>query len=426
MLVVPRRWSIIPMLIIACFIPSAQQISVFSLDFSLLRIMVLFGVARMFIWQEYRLFIWKNIDKVILCYTASAAIILTIQEGTFSTFVNRLGFSFDILGMYFLFRCLIRDWKDIDYLVMGILVISVPVALFFLLENRTGHNLFSVFGGVPELTRIREGRLRCQGAYSHAILAGCFWAALLPLFAALWWKSPKGRIWAVTGLVTSCTIVVCCASSTPLMGIIAAVIGGLMYYCRNHMRAIRWGIVLMLIALHLVMKAPVWHLISRVSAVGGSTGHHRYALINGAITHFSEWAIIGTKSIAHWDWGAQDITNQYVMEGVCGGFITLVLFIAIIVLAFQGIGRLWRLYSHDPYYLALSWAMGVSLFVHCINFIGVSYFGQIHIVWYLLLAMIGVMSPVKKRFLPPMQSIAYKQCFPAKHEVINVSRNIRS
>jgi len=394
MLIVPRRWSIIPMLIIACFVSAVQKISIFSLDFNLLRIMVMFGVVRLAIRHEYRGFVWKSIDKVILYYTASATIILTIQSGSFNTFIFCLGFSFDVLGMYFLFRCLIQKWEDIDRLIIGCIVISIPVALFFLIENRTGRNIFSIFGGVPEITPARYGRLRCQGAFSHAILAGCFWAALMPLMAAYWWRSAKDRIWAVTGIITSGIIVFCCASSTPVMGVLAALIGGLMFYCRNYMQVIRWGIVLMLIALHIVMKAPVWHLISRISAVGGSTGYHRYMLINAAINHFNEWALMGTKSTAHWGFGAQDVCIQYVLEGVHGGLLTLVLFVAIIVLTFQGIGRLWRRYSQDSYRLILSWAIGVSLFVHCVNFIGVSYFGQINIIWYLLLAMISSMSPV--------------------------------
>lgn len=391
MLTISRRWSVVPMLIIACFISSVQKIVVFGLDFNLLRIMVLFGVFRLLLKKEYVGLIWKPLDTAMVCWTISAMLIHTLQQGTFSTFVNRLGFAFDAFGMYFLFRCLIREWSDVDTVIFSVLLISIPVALAFLLENRTGRNVFSVFGGVHEITPIREGRLRCQGAFSGAILAGCFWASLMPLLAACWWKSTKDRSWAVTGLVTSSVIVVLCASSTPVMGVISGIIGGLMFLLRRQMRLVRWGVLMALIALHIVMKAPVWHLISRVRAVGGSTGHFRYALIDAAIRHFDEWAILGTKSVAHWFWGAQDVTNQYILEGLMGGILTLCLFVTVIGIAFRETGRLWRLQA-EPYRLALAWAMGVSLFVHCTNFIGISYFGQIRVVWYLLLATIGSLS----------------------------------
>ena len=68
------------------------------------------------------------------------------------------------------------------------------------------------------------------------------------------------------------------------------------------------------------------------------------------------------------------------------------MFVVIIVIAFREIGRLWRLNTKNKYILALSWALGVSLFAHCMMFIGVTYFGQIWIIWYLLLAIIGSLS----------------------------------
>ena len=97
-------------------------------------------------------------------------------------------------------------------------------------------------------------------------------------------------------------------------------------------------------------------------------------------------------TVASWGIWAGDVTNQYLLMGVTGGIVTMLLFIAIIVIAFREVGRLWRSHANHPFKLALSWALGVSLFVHCVMFIGVSYFGQIYLIWYLLLAMIGSMS----------------------------------
>ena len=61
---------------------------------------------------------------------------------------------------------------------------AIPTAIIFLNEARTGRNLFAAFGGVPSLTDMREGKLRCSGAFGNSILAGCFWASLIPLMAA--------------------------------------------------------------------------------------------------------------------------------------------------------------------------------------------------------------------------------------------------
>ena len=392
----PRRWSVLPVLVMACFVSSAQRIVVASLDFNFLRIMVLFGVMRLFLRKEHLGFIWKPLDTAMVLWTISSMVFFVIRTGTSAAVINRLGYGFDNFGMYFLFRCLIRNWSDVEGVVFGILLISIPVAVFFLIESRTGRNMFSIFGGVPEITVIREGRLRCQGAFSHSILAGCFWASLMPLIAAWWWKSTKNRVWAVIGLVSSCVIVICCASSTPVMGVLAALIGGLFFFLRGYMRPVRWGVLVTLIALQIVMNAPIWHLISRVSAVGGSTGWHRFYIIDQAINHFSEWWFAGCSgyTVASWGIWNGDVTNAYLVEGFSGGFLTMCLFITTMAIAFREVGNLWRLQTRQPYRLALSWAMGVSLFVHCVDASGASYYGQIWLIWYLLLAMIGSLSSI--------------------------------
>ena len=387
LMVLPRRYAVLPMIIMACFVSSRQRLVIATLDFDLLRILVLFGCARLVLRNDTVAFRWNLTDKAIVFWTTIALVLYTVRIGTSDALVNRLGHSFDALGMYFLFRCLVRSWEDVDQVILGCIWISVPVALFFLLERSTGRNLFSVFGGVSAITVIRHGRLRCQGAFSHPILAGCFWASLMPLFAAQWWKSGGGKKWAVTGVITSSVIVFCCASSTPVFGVLAVIIGAATFYVRRHMKIVRWAVIVILTGLHLVMHAPVWHLIARVSAVGGSVSWHRYNLINQAVNHLGEWCLLGITATGHW--GVTDITNQYILEGLGGGLTTLVLFVTIIVLSFKKVGILWRQWSDDQYRLALCWALGVSLFVHCMQFLGVSYFGQIYMVWYLLLAMIA-------------------------------------
>lgn len=392
-LTLPRRWAGIPVFVMACFIPSAQRIVVAGLDFDFLRIMVLFGAIRLLLRREYFRFMWQPLDSAILIWTVSSIVFNVLQHGSFAALVNRLGFAFDSIGMYFLFRCLVRSWDDLDAIVWGMLLISIPVATLLVVENRTGRNMFSVFGGVPAITAVREGRLRCQGAFSHPILAGCFWASLMPLLASLWWRSQKDRIWAIVGLATTSIIVICCASSTPVFGVAAALVGGLFFVLRRHMRAIRWTVLLTLIGLHLIMHAPVWHLICRVSAVGGSTGYHRFRLIDQTIKNFQDWGLYGCSgaTVASWGIWKGDVTNQYILEGVSGGVVTMMLFCGVIAVAFRGVGRMWRSQTHQPYRLVQAWSLGVSLFAHCTMFIGVSYFGQIIVVWYLLLAAIGSM-----------------------------------
>ncbi len=394
----PRRWSVLPFLVMACFVSSAQRIVIAGMDFDFMRIMVLCGVLRLILRKEYLHFTWRRLDTAVVLWTLSSVIFFVLRVGTVGAIVNRLGFAFNSFGMYFVLRCLIRDWRDLDRIAVGMVWISIPVVLFFLFEDRTGRNLFSVFGGVPSITGIRQGRLRCQGAFAHPILAGCFWASLMPLFGVLWWKGGKNKALAVTGLSTSMVIILCCASSTPVMGVAAIMFGAGLFFVRYYVKYLFWLSVAGLTMLHFMMKAPVWHLISRISAVGGSTGYHRFLLIDRAINNFGDWGFwgCGGEVVAYkWRIHAGDVTNQYLLEGINGGFLTLVFFVVILVCAFRCAGRLWRSQRTSRIRLMHAWALGICLFVHCVNFIGVSYFGQIWILWFLLLAAFASLTPTQ-------------------------------
>lgn len=121
----------------------------------------------------------------------------------------------------------------------------------------------------------------------------------------------------------------------------------------------------------MVMEAPVWHLIARVTVVGGSTGNHRYKLIDAFINRWAEWFILGTNSTAHWGWFMFDVTNQFVKEGVQGGILGLLLFLLVLRRAFASIGQRANS-SIDKKHAMLMWAIGTGIATHCVMFIGIS------------------------------------------------------
>ncbi|MDX2114090.1 MAG: hypothetical protein SFZ24_00535 [Planctomycetota bacterium] len=397
LLAMPRRLSIWPFIVMACMVAPAQRLVIGGLDFSLIRLMVIFGMLRVVLRHEYAGVRWQRVDYVILAFALVRTMAYTIQQASVSALIFQAGMTFDAVGLYFLFRCLVRDWRDVIRTMVGFIVMSLPVAAAFFVESKTGRNAFAFFGGVPEITLVREGRLRCQGAFAHPIIAGCFWASLIPSVVALWWQGAMNRLWALIGVSTMCAIVLFSASSTPVMGVIFGLLGWAMFLMRWWMRYVLILFVMALIGLHFSMNKPVWHLISRITIAKGNTGHHRYMLIDGAVNRFSEWALVGTRSTAHWFWGGQDVTNHYILEGVRGGFLTLALFVTTIWMCFTAAGRTWRVWSGDRSKLMLSWSLGVCLFVHCTNFIGVSYFGQAVFLWYLLLAMIVSMDEMSQK-----------------------------
>jgi len=387
MQVLPRRWAVIPMLVMACFVAPAQRIVVAGLDFNFIRCMVIFGWARLLMRGEYRGFRWTGLDTAVMVWGIVSTLFYTLQLRQFSAFVYQMGTTYDAVGMYFLFRALVRDWDEITNVITAFVLISVPVLVFFVVERLTRHNMFAVFGGVPEITAIREGRLRCQGAFKHPILAGCFWASLVPMMGALLWQGIGKKFFAVVGAFNAAGIVFLCASSTPVGALGFGGLAWLLFPFRASMRRIRWGLVALLVTLHLSMQNPIWHLLARIDLAGGSTGWHRFKIIDSAVHYWRDWFLVGMPSTAYW--GIIDITNEYVLQGLRGGIVTLGAFIATIVLGFSAVGRVIRVEHDNKPRLMMAWGLGVGLFIHLMSFVSVTYFGQIQMLWYLHLAMIG-------------------------------------
>lgn len=392
----PRVWALAPLLILACFVPAAQRIVVFTFDFSFLRILVIAYWVRILAFQDFKGLRLAALDYAVAAWILLGSLVFIAQWSNMLAVTNRAGYIYESLGIYVTFRCLLRSWADVERTILILALISLPACVFFALEQATGRNIFAVMGGVPEITQAREGRLRAQGAFSHPIMAGCFFAIVMVL-ASGFFMARRQRTLMLAGSVGAAFIVLACASSTPMLAVLSGGLAMSLAFVRPMLRSIRVGTVVMLVLLHLVMEAPVWHLIARVSAVGGSTGWHRFHLIDAAIRNFPEWAALGVRGTAHWGWGLRDVTNQYILEGVRGGAITLALFVTVIVLAFRAVGKALRSEPDRGGLFWIKWAVGASIFTHCWSFIGVSYFGQTTVSWFLSIAMAATIAQLPSK-----------------------------
>ena len=87
------------------------------------------------------------------------------------------------------------------------------------------------------------------------------------------------------------------------------------------------------------------------------------------------------------------------------------MFVLLIVAAFAGISRSLRLPGLPRRELFATWALGTALFMHCVNFIAVSYFEQIVTLWFVTLGAIGSLTLVPGA--APAAQIAQRQPVPA-------------
>jgi hypothetical protein len=396
----PRHKACVTFVVVSLLIPTDQVLVLGGLHFPMLRLLALFGMARMMkakLSSKQGIFSGglNNLDRVIILLTIFTAIDAVLLFHEAAAAVYQIGNLYTVFGVYFLLRFLIRDQKDVERLVRTLTYVVAFVAVIMTIEQATGHNPYAALGGARSSSYAdlmeRDGRFRATGCFEHPLLAGAFGATQIPLFVLLWRRGKKHRFAAAIGLI-SCTIIVATSnSSTPILAYAAGIMALLLWPLRDWMRTIRWAIVGVLAGLHVVMKAPVWHLIARVDISGGSSSYHRFMLVDQCIRHFSDWWLVGVKSTAEWGWDMWDTCNQYVSTAEFSGLLPLLLFIGIFVYSFKYLGRA-RKATRDRRVQYLVWALGSALFASLVAFWGISYADQIIVLWYGLLASISAVS----------------------------------
>jgi hypothetical protein len=393
----PRGKAIAPFIVAAILIPMDQVVVIVGMHFPMLRILTLFGIARLLkekIYSKRHVFSGgiNKIDVTVVLFaifTALAAIVLFQQWGAV---IYQLGNIYTIFSIYFLLRFLVRDKEGVVSLVRTLAYVATVIAFVMTWEMATGHNPYAILGGAQAsfygTLMQRADRFRATGCFEHPILAGTFGAILIPLFVLLWREGRKNRALALVGIVSATVITVTSNSSTPVLAYAAGVLALCLWPLRGWMRPIRWGIALMIVALHLVMKAPVWHLIARIDISGGSSSYHRFMLVDQCIRHFGDWWFVGVKSTADWGWDMWDTANQYVTVCDRSGILPFILFIGSLVYGFKYLGRARKLVEGKRQQFFL-WALGAALFANAVAFFGISYVDQTQVVWYGLLAAIS-------------------------------------
>jgi hypothetical protein len=131
--------------------------------------------------------------------------------------------------------------------------------------------------------------------------------------------------------------------------------------------------------------------------VGGSSGDHRYQLVNMFIRHFWDWWLIGTTSNASWGWDMWDTSNQYVAVGEAAGLVPFALLLTVIVLGFKFFGRARKAPGTNRQQALFLWSLSAGVFANVVAFFGISYFDQTIVAWYGLLAIATAMAAAQQK-----------------------------
>jgi hypothetical protein len=411
----PRKYVILPALFALFLIPKGQVIVTAGIHFNVCRIIILAGLARCVASKLLSPAAGRFdfMDRVFALWATSYFVINSLLYMQIQATIKNTGDLLDALGGYFVMRFLVQDREDIRRTIKALAIIAIVNAVCMLNEQRTATNIFGILGGMPPET-VRDGKIRSQGSFEVFITAGTFGATLLPLLVWLW-SHGKSRVLSVLGILAATVMSVTCYASTTLIAYAAGIIGLCFWPLRKHMRLIRWGIVVMLVGLHLVMHGPVWSLLEHIDLTGSSSSYHRYMLIDNFIRHFGDWWLLGTKDNGSWGWEMWDASNQYVAYGLSGGLITFVLFISIISRAFARLGTARKLVEGNRVEEWFLWCLGATLFSHLVSFFGIGYFDQIQFYWFAFLA-----------FIPVAVFEATDSVLPQVQEALNPSYNLHA
>jgi hypothetical protein len=260
-------------------------------------------------------------------------------------------------------------------------------------EQFTNQNIFSQFGANSPVTR--EGHIRSEGAIG-TLYAGAFGAVLIPLF--LWlWRQNKSRIAAYAGIAGATAMVYTSHASTSWGAYAGTLVGLAFWPLRKQMRLVRWGIVALLVGLHMVMHGPVWSLLEKIDLTGGSSSYHRYMLVDNCIRHFSDWWLMGCTTYGQWGFDMWDLCNQFVVNALTGGLLALILYLTIFKRSFGAIGSALKRVRGDRRQEWLFWCLGSSLFANIVAHFGINYMVHLSMCFFVLLVCVTATTYEVKR-----------------------------
>ena len=404
-ILLPRRMAMMPLLAAVCFLPIGQSLQIAGLHFYLFRLVLLASLTRVLIRGELISTRWCLLDTLVFCWMTAYLGIGSLSHPGWESFIMRGGVAFDCLVSYIVARSLLRDRNDFLLHIRFLAIMMIPLAAAMIMERATGRNVFAVLGGVGEISQIRDGIVRAQGAFRHPILAGTFGATLLPQMIGLIRMRKRRLRWSgVVGSVCAVLIVWAAASSGPWLAVFGAVVALCFWGLRHSLRLVHVGLLLIVLMLQAGMNRPVWWIFDTISGFTGGGGWHRSFIIDAAIQHWDEWWLVGTSQTLHWGGAALpadpnniDLTNEYVAQGVEGGALTLFLFLAILWTCFKQLGSAFRakrgsINSETEW---LAWCTGVVLLAHCTSFLSISYFDQS--IFYLFWLLSGIAAGTMER-----------------------------
>lgn len=382
--------AVVALMLSAVSVSVIERLDIGPVAFPVYRLIVLVGLIRLFKEFFNPGFKFDSTDYAVIIFTIWTQFAAVFHTTDGYGFISTSGYLFNATGAYFVIRLAIREQRDVVYIIKGLILLGMVSAVMMTVEKLTATNYLTGLSGLGHEVAIRDGKVRASGAFRSPILAGSVGATIAFLSASLGREHNKFRL---IGVLSGIVIVVCSASSSPILSLMLGTAVLFLYRYRAYSRYAFPVAIAAYILLDLVMKRPAYFIIAEVDLVGGSTGWHRARLVQAALENYGDWWLIGTTYTKHWMISTLvnndshiDITNYFIFWGVIGGIIPLLSLCYIVKSSISKIFRATEFEPHSPTTF-MRWAIIAAILANVATAFSVSFFDQSCLFFWLPIAL---------------------------------------
>jgi hypothetical protein len=348
-------------------------------------------------------FQWRFIDVLVGMAAIWMVTSFAVVDGLARGLPAGLALGLDVLMPYLITRYTIRTFNDFRILLILLAPFALTIAGLMALESVTQTRFIrsgaaSIFGslgqaeygadvGQAKLGDIRYGLMRATGPFSHPILAGVFFAGLMPLY---YFSRLRGWPWLVgmaSGLGAIFTF-----SSAAFLGLLIFVGLSIFDWLQKRVAFLNWpmflgAVAVMLAVLQVISKNGLVAVLIRYT-VNPATGYYRLLIWEYGSKSVAKhpWFGIGYDPFDKLKWMTDSVDTVWLAIAIRNGLPpALLLGFAVLVAIFALAKTASRNQTVDG---AGSIGIAITLAIFFILGFTVSFFGGL-LIWFVMLLAVG-------------------------------------
>lgn len=349
-------------------------------------------------------FAFRAIDALVVMCAFWTVLSFTVVDGFARGLPAGIALGFDILMPYLITRHVIRTANDLRYLLIVLAPLALLIAGLMVLEA-ISHQRFlrsaaqAVFGSLGstefgDVSRriggidIRYGMARAMGPFSHPILAGLFFAGLLPLY---WFSKIRG--WPLYFGLASGIGVFFALSSAPLFGVAIFVVLAIYDKLRRMFVFLNWPMFIVsacavVAALHVLSSRGIIGVLIQYT-MNPATGYYRLLIWEYGAKSVKRNLLFGTgyAPFEGAKWMGDSVDSLWLAIAIRNGLPTAVFLGAAALMAIIGLALAASRLDRQNQSILIGLAITLTIFF--IMGFTVSLFGGV-LIWFAMLLGVGV------------------------------------